>query len=294
MYVDYLAPTTIEEAVGALASTADSRVFAGATDLIPQIRSGRPEPGLLVDLKRIDRLTAVTESDSSWTIGAAVPTSRLTEDPAFSSQFPGLSEAAGLIGSDQIQNRSSLGGNLCNASPAADSVPAMLVNEARAVVATADGTRTISVDQVATAPGRTSLEPGEFIVEFEVDKPPAHTGDAYIRMTPRTEMDIAVVGAGARITLDADGNCTEARIALGAVAPTALRVADAEAALVGQPITDETLAAVAAAASAACDPIDYKRGTIAYRKQVAGVLAKRAVKLAADRATGLPTNGAHQ
>lgn len=293
MHVDYVAPTTIEEAVGALASSPDSRVFAGATDLIPQIRSGRPEPGLLVDLKRIDRLTHVTEGDTSWTIGAATPTSRLTEDPAFSSQFPGLSEAAGLIGSDQIQNRSSLGGNLCNASPAADSVPAMLVNQARAVVATADGTRTVDVSDVTTGPGHTSLQPGEFIVEFEVDKPPAHTGDAYLRMTPRTEMDIAVVGVGARITLDADGNCAEARIALGAVAPTARRVADAEAALAGQPINDETLAAVAEAASAACDPIDDKRGTIAYRKQVAGVLAKRAVKLAADRAAGITENGAH-
>jgi len=292
--VDYVAPTTVEDAVGALTSTPDSRVFAGATDLIPQIRSGRPEPGLLVDLKRIDRLTAVVEGDSSWTIGAAAPTSSLTEDAAFSGQFPGLSEAAGLIGSDQIQNRSSLGGNLCNASPAADSVPAMLVNEARAVVATADGTRTIAVDQVATGPGKTSLEPGEFIIEFEVDKPPANTGDAYLRMIPRTEMDIAVVGAGARITLDADGNCAEARIALGAVAPTARRVADAEAALAGQPINDDTLAAVAQAASDACDPIDDKRGTIAYRKQVAGVLAKRAVKLAADRANGITsTNGAH-
>jgi len=294
--MDYVAPTTIEEAVGALASTPNSRVFAGATDLIPQIRAGRPEPGLLVDLKRIDRMTAVTENDSGWTIGAATPTSRLTEDVAFSGQFPGLSEAAGLIGSDQIQNRSSLGGNLCNASPAADSVPAMMVNGARAIVATADGTRSIAVDEVPTAPGQTSLEPGEFIIEFEVDKPPAHTGDAYVRMTPRTEMDIAVVGAGARITLDAEGNCTDARIALGAVTPTARRVGDAEAALVGSPITDETLALVAAAASEICDPIDDKRGTIAYRKQVAGVLAKRAVELAADRAAGHNTateNGTH-
>jgi len=296
--VDYVAPTTIEEAVAVLTSTPDSRVFAGATDLIPQIRSGRPEPALVVDLKNIERLTSVVEGDTSWTIGAATPTSRLTEDAAFSAQFPGLSEAAGLIGSDQIQNRSSLGGNLCNASPAADSVPALLVNEARAVVATADGTRTIAVDDVTTGPGSTSLAPGEFIVEFEVDKPPANTGDAYLRMIPRTEMDIAVVGAGARITLDADGNCAEARIALGAVAPTARRVADAEAALVGQPINDDTLAAVAEAASAACNPIDDKRGTIAYRKQVAGVLAKRAVKLAVDRANGITppatsTNGAH-
>ena len=150
--MDYLAPTTIEEAVGALASTSDSRVFAGATDLIPQIRSGRPEPGLLVDLKRIDRLTAVTEGDTSWMVGAAAPTSGLTENIAFSRQFPGLSEAAGLIGSDQIQNRSSLGGNLCNASPAADSVPAMIVNGARAIIATPDGTRTFQkVDGVYNA-----------------------------------------------------------------------------------------------------------------------------------------------
>jgi len=294
--VDYVAPTTVEDAVGALTSTPDSRVFAGATDLIPQIRAGRPEPGLLVDLKRIERLTSVTEGSTSWTIGAATPTSRLTENADFTAQFPGLSEAAGLIGSDQIQNRSSLGGNLCNASPAADSVPALIVNDARAVVATSGGTRVIGVDEVTTGPGQTSLAAGEFIVEFEVDKPPANTGDAYLRMIPRTEMDIAVVGAGARITLDGQGTVTDARIALGAVAPTARRVPDAEAALVGNAITDDVLAAVAEAASAACNPIDDKRGTIDYRKQVAGVLAKRAVKLAADRAAGITTattNGSH-
>lgn len=292
--MDYVAPTTVEEAVAALESTADARVFAGATDLIPQIRAGRPEPGLLVDLKRIERLTSVADTGETWVIGAATPTSRLTENEAFSNQLPGLSEAAGLIGSDQIQNRSSLGGNLCNASPAADSVPAMLVNDARAVVAGATGTRTINVAEVATGPGQTSLEANEFIVEFEVDKPPASTGDAYLRMIPRTEMDIAVVGASARITLDVDGNCADARIAVGAVAPTARRVPEAEAALAGKPINDEILAQVAEAASAACDPIDDKRGTIAYRKQVAGVLAKRAVRLASERAAGIAsTNGDH-
>lgn len=292
--MDYLAPTSVEEAVGALAAQPDARVFAGATDLIPQIRAGRPEPGLLIDLKRIERCTAVTKTDAGWVVGAATPTSRLTEDAEFSSALPGLSEAAGLIGSDQIQNRSSLGGNLCNASPAADSVPAMLVNDVRAVVAGGNGTRTVEVNDITTGPGKTSLGDDEFIVEFEIDRPPANTGDAYLRMIPRTEMDIAVVGAGAQITLDADGNCTAARVALGAVAPTALRVADAEAALTGNPINDDTLAAVAEAASAACNPIDDKRGTIAYRKQVAGVLAKRAVKLAAERAAGITSgNGTH-
>ncbi|MEM7094651.1 MAG: xanthine dehydrogenase family protein subunit M [Actinomycetota bacterium] len=291
--MDYLAPTTVEEAVGALVEQPDARVFAGATDLIPQIRAGRPEPGLLIDLKRIDRCTGVAETDTGWTVGAATPTSRLTEDPEFSGALPGLSEAAGLIGSDQIQNRSSLGGNLCNASPAADSVPGMLINDVRAVIAGASGERTVPVGDVTTGPGRTSLADDEFIVEFEIDRPPANTGDAYLRMIPRTEMDIAVVGAGVRLTLDDDGNCTDVRIALGAVAPTALRVPDAEAALTGKPVDAETLAAVAAAASAACNPIDDKRGTIAYRQQVAGVLAKRAVTIAAQRAAGQPVNGAH-
>ena len=291
--MDYLAPETVEAAVGALAADPGARVFAGATDLIPQIRAGRPEPNLLIDLKRIDRCTAVAASTEGWVVGAATPTSRLTEDAEFSTALPGLSEAAGLIGSDQIQNRSSLGGNLCNASPAADSVPAMLVNDVRAVVAGSGGTRTVPVGEIATGPGRTSLGDDEFIVEFEIDRPPANTSDAYLRMIPRTEMDIAVVGAGARITLDDNGTCTAASIALGAVAPTAVRVPDAESAIVGTTIDDEALAAVAAAASAACNPIDDKRGTIEYRKQVAGVLAKRAVKLAAERAAGATTNGAH-
>ena len=291
--MDYHAPTTVDEAIQVLADRPGAKVFAGATDVIPQLRAGRPEPELLVDLKRIERLTAVADNGGSWTIGAATPTAMLTENADFTGDFPGLSEAAGLIGSDQVQNRSSLGGNLCNASPAADSVPAMIVNDARAVIATADGTRTIPVTEVTAGPGSTSLADGEFIIEFEVDKPPANTADAYLRMIPRTEMDIAVVGAGVRITLNDDGTCSSATVALGAVAPTAVRVPDAEAALTGSTIDDAALQAVAEAASAACNPIDDKRGTIGYRKQVAGVLAKRAVKIAAERAANGTTNGGH-
>ena len=284
----YLAPTSVEEATQLLAEQPGAMVFAGATDVIPQIRAGRPEPEALVDLKKIERLTAVSSNDQGWTIGAAAPTVELTDNEAFSRELPGLSEAAGLIGSDQIQSRSSLGGNLCNASPAADSVPAMVVNGVRAVIAGSGGTRTVPVEEIPTGPGSTSLADGEFVVELEVDHPPPNTADAYFRLIPRTEMDIAVVGAGARVTLDGDGNCASAIIALGAVAPTVVRVPDAEAALAGQPINDDTLAAVAEAASAACNPIDDKRGTIAYRRQVAGVLAKRAVQAAAARAA---TNG---
>ena len=259
----YAAPTTVDEARSLLADNPGSRVFAGATDLIPQMRPGRPEPSVMVDLKRIDQLMAVRHDGGHWTIGAATPTADLTRNADFAGMFPGISEGAGLIGSDQIQNRSSLGGNLCNGSPAADSVPALIAAEARVVVASGDGSRTVAVADVVTGPGQTSLADGEFIVEFEIDDTPANTGDAYLRMIPRTEMDIVV---------------------LAAVAPTAVRVPDAEAALVGSTLDDDTLAAVSAAASAACNPIDDKRGTIEYRTQVAGVLAKRAAVIAADRA----------
>ena len=280
----YVAPSSVEEATSLLSSSPSAQVFAGATDVVPQIRAGRPAPEVLVDLKKIEELVSVANDEDKWTVGAATPTANLTDDPAFSEEFPGLTEAAGLIGSDQIQNRSSLGGNLCNGSPAADSVPAMVVNGARAVVAGPNGTRVLDVAEVVTGPGQTSLDADEFIVEFEIDRIPARTGDAYLRMIPRTEKDIAVVGAGARITLAEDGSIEQAALALAAVAPTVVRVPDAEAALVGNTADDETLSAVADAASEACDPIDDKRGTVAYRKQVAGVLAKRAVLIAIERA----------
>lgn len=281
--MQYAAPTTVDEACALLADNPDSRVFAGATDLVPQMRSGRTEPSVMVDLKRIDRLMAVSHADGHWTVGAAVPASDLTHNAEFTGMFPGISEGAGLIGSDQIQNRSSLGGNLCNGSPAADSVPAMIASGARAVIAGAGGERTVPVAEVVTGPGRTSLADDEFIVEFEIDDAPAGTGDSYLRMIPRTEMDIAVVGAAVRLTMDGD-TVSAASVVLGAVAPTAVAVPDAEAALVGSTLDDDTLAAVAAAASAACNPIDDKRGTIEYRTQVAGVLAKRAALIAAERA----------
>lgn len=276
--------------MGLLASEPGSRVFAGATDVIPQIRAGRPQPESLVDLKKITRMVSVQKSDTMWTIGAATPAALLTANAELTAELPGLVEAAGLIGSDQVQSRSSLGGNLCNSSPAADSVPAMVVNGTRAVIASGSGTRMVAVQDIPTGPGRTALAPGEFIIEFEIDRPPARTGDAYLRMIPRTEMDIAVVGVGVRVTLDAAGRCTAATIALGAVAPTVIRVAAAEQALVGNLLDDATMAAVAAAASAACNPIDDKRGTIAYRRHVAGVLTRRAVTIAAARA--VEKNGA--
>lgn len=281
----YIAPTTVDEARELLRGDPDSQVFAGATDLIPQIRAGRPSPSVLIDLKRIERLVAVNHSNTTWTIGAATPTSELTANVEFSAMFPGLAEASGLIGSDQIQNRSSWGGNLCNASPAADSVPALIVNDAQAVIATATGERTARVADLLTGPGQTTLAAGEFVIEFVLKDPPAGSGDAYLRLIPRTEMDIAVVGAAVQLTMN-DDQVTSARVALGAVAPTVIRVTEAETALVGSSLDNSTLGEVAAAASAACNPIDDKRGTVQYRKQVAGVLAKRATLIAAQRAKG--------
>ena len=279
----YAAPTTIDEARALLAGNADAIVFAGATDVVPQIRGGRPEPSMVIDLKKIDRLMSVSLEGDTWHVGAAVPSSALTGDAAFTADFPGLSEAAGLIGSDQIQNRSSLGGNLCNASPAADSVPPLVVNDAVAVVAGAQGERRVPVADVVTGPGQTSLAHDEIVVCFELARPAVRTSDAYLRLIPRTEMDIAVVGAGVRLTLDDDGTVSAATIALGAVAPTVVRVPAAEAALVGSSLGVEALAAAAGAASDACNPIDDKRGTITYRRQVAGVLTRRAAGIAADR-----------
>ena len=280
----YASPTTVAEAVDLLGSEPDARVYAGATDLIPQICAGRPEPTVMVDLKRIERLCAISRNGSTYTVGAATPTADICAHAGLAAAFPGLAEASGLIGSDQIQNRSSWGGNLANASPAADTPPSLIVNGARAVIAGPAGERTVPAADVATGPGATSLAPGELIVEFELDEPAARTSDAYLRLIPRTEMDIAVVGAAARITLDDGGKVAAAAIALGAVAPTVVRVPDAETALIGREPSGEALAAVEAAAAAATNPIDDKRGTVAYRRQVAGVLARRAVSIAAERA----------
>ena len=217
-------------------------------------------------------------------IGAATPGVMLSEHEAFSRAWPGIVEGVDLIGSQQIQGRASLVGNLCNASPAADSVPAMICARAVAVIAGPDGRREAPVEAIVTGPGQTSLKKGEFIVEFRVPKPKPRQSDAYLRFIPRTEMDIAVVGCGVNVTLDAAGLCTDARVVLGAVAPTQLIVDEAAEALKGHRLDDDTLSRLDAAAQRACKPINDKRGTIEYRTKVAGVLARRAAAIAFERA----------
>ena len=282
--MEYVLPQSVDEALSILNSHPNPAVFAGATDLIPQIRGGRPEPGLIVDLKNIPSLVDIGFSNKTWKIGAATPVASIKNNLKLTKDLPGLSESSGLIGSDQIQNRASLGGNLCTASPGADTVPSLIVNEALVLIASKTGSRTIPVTDVITGPGTTSLSSGEFIIEFLLELPPARTSDAYERFIPRTEMDIAVVDAAARISLDEKGHCREAKIAIGAAAPTVIRVPEAENILHGEKINDQLLAEVMEAVSKACNPINDKRGTAEYRRQVAGVLAKRVILLAEKRA----------
>lgn len=281
----YLAPTSAEEASSALSATG-ARALSGGTDLLVQLRSGRVRPEAIVDLKRVPGAIGVREEAGGFVIGAATPGAVLGEHARLAQTWPGLVEAANLIGSTQVQGRASLAGNLCNASPAADSVPALIAARASCVIVGPGGRREAPVEAVPTGPGQTSLGPGEFILEFRLPPRPAHAADAYLRLIPRTEMDIAVVGAGVSLTLTGDGRVKEAHVALGAVAPTALRVADAGEALVGSRLEAPALAGLEAAARAACRPISDKRGSAEYRTRIAGVLARRAALIAYERAGG--------
>jgi CO/xanthine dehydrogenase FAD-binding subunit len=283
--VSYTAPATVDEAVKALAgATGSTKLLSGGTDLLVQLKSGRVKPDLIVDTKHIPGLIGIREEGDHWVIGAATPGVMLSANEKLEHAFPGIVEGVDLIGSTQIQGRASIAGNLCNASPAADSVPPVIAAKATAVVAGPNGRREVPVENIVTGPGQTSLQKGEFVVEFKIPKPKARQSDAYLRFIPRTEMDIAVVGCAVNVTLDAGGTCTDARVVLGAVAPTQLVVQEAAQALIGHKLDDATLQRLDAAAQKACKPINDKRGTIEYRTKVAGVLARRAAAIAFERA----------
>ena len=280
----YEAPETVESAAALLQSTAGARILAGGTDLLVQMRSDVVDPTLIVDIKRIAETRTVTEEKGGWRIGAAVTGAELKEHPRLKNVWPGVIEAANLIGSTQVQGRATLGGNLCNGSPAADSVPALIAAGAVASIAGPKGRRDLPVEDVMLGPRRLALEPGEFVVSFLLPPRPPRSSDAYLRFIPRTEMDIAVVGAGVSLTLDAAGTITAARVSLGAVAPRVLLVAAAAQAIVGSRLDKPAQDRLEAAARAACAPIDDKRGTVEFRIHVAGVLARRAALIALDRA----------
>ncbi len=282
----YETPQTLKAAVALLAgATGAARVLAGGTDLLIQMRGGRVEPELLVDVKAIPEMTSIiVKKNGAARIGAAAGCMTLVEHAALAKAWPGVIDSVALIGSVQIKGRASVGGNLCNASPAADSVPALIAAAATVTIMGPNGKREVPVEDIATGPGKTSLTKGEFVTSILLPKRPPRSGDAYLRFIPRTEMDIAVVGAGVNLTLDRKGICTHARVSLGAVAERALLVPEAAAALIGTPVDAAALERLGAAASAACRPINDKRGTREYRIKVAGVMARRAAQIALDRA----------
>ena len=281
----YERPQSIEDAVGLLAGSAGTAaILAGGSDLLVRMKGGFIEPDLIVDIKAIDGLGEIRETAEGFSIGAAVPCALMGESAALKREWPGVVEAANLIGSKQVQGRCTIVGNLCNASPAADSVPALVAAGARALVVGPGSRRTIAVETVPTGPGKTSLAKGEIIEAILLDRRPPRSGDAYLRFIPRTEMDIAVVSAGVSLTLDEEGVVKSARVALGAVAPTVLLVDEAAQALIGTKVDAAALERLAKACSAACRPIDDKRGTIEFRRKVAGVLAKRVATTAYARA----------
>jgi carbon-monoxide dehydrogenase medium subunit len=283
----YEAPTSTKDAADLLSKAkGKGHVLAGGSDLLVRLKGGFIEPDLIVDIKRIPAMQGVTKTANGFKIGAAASCAQLGENAALKKAWPGVVEAANLIGSDQIQSRCTVVGNLCNASPAADSVPAMVAAKAKAVVVGPKGKRTVAVEDVVAGPGKTNLKAGELIESITLPARKGKSADAYLRFIPRTEMDIAVCSAGVNLTLGKGGVITDARVALGAVAPTVVLVPAAAKAIIGTRLDDDALAALAAACEAACNPIDDKRGTIEFRTEVAGVLAKRAAKIAYQRAGG--------
>ncbi len=280
-------PKTVEAASALLAATQGlAKILSGGTDLLIQMRNGITKPELVLDVKGISEMTSIALENGGYRFGAAVPCMHLVENKDFASTWPGVIDGVNLVGSVQVRGRASVGGNVCNASPAADTVPAMIAAGAIARIVGPSGTREIPVEQIAAGPGKTTLAKGELVTSFFLPQRPARSGDAYLRFTPRSEMDIAVVGCGVSLSIDEKGICTHARVSLGAVAERALLVPEAAAALIGTAVDEAALTRLAAAASAAARPIDDKRGTKAFRIKVAGVLARRAAVVALNRAQG--------
>jgi carbon-monoxide dehydrogenase medium subunit len=290
--IDYAAPRTVAEAVGLLSDRGDrARVLAGGTDLIVQVREYRRDLDLMVDVKHIPEVNELAyDPRAGLRLGAAVPCYRVYEYRDIARTYPGLIDAVALIGGIQIQSRASIGGNLCNASPAADTIPALIAHQAVCVIAGPKGTRELPVEQFCTAPGRNVLGRGELLLSLRMPPPAKNFGAAYLRFIPRNEMDIAVAGAGVAVTLDGGkARCTSARVALAAVAPTPLLVPEAGAALVEGGLSESAIDKAAGLARAAARPISDMRGDADYRLHLVGVLVKRALHAAIERARGSRT-----
>lgn len=283
----YHTPTTFQDAAAiAAASSGTLRFLAGGTDVLVQMRAGMVQPDDLIDLKHIPGVDRIEKTpEGGWRIGVAVPGIVLGGHGELVADWPGVVEGMNLVGSTQVQGRATLAGNLCNGSPAADSVPGLFAAGATVTVTGPNGSREIPVEQVPVGPGKTSLAKGEVISSITLPPRGKNGGDAYLRFIPRTEMDIAVVGCAVSLRLDGD-KVVEARVALGAVAPTVLLSEACAKAIIGTTLDDAALGALAKAAEGEAKPISDKRGTKEFRIEVAGVLARRAAKIAYDRAKG--------
>ena len=282
--MQYESPKSIDDAISLISnSPGNVRLLAGGTDLLVQMQSQVADPDLVIDIKNIKEMKEFKKEDGVYTVGAAVTGMEIIEHEEFGSDWPGVVDGVKLIGSIQIKGRASMGGNLCNASPAADSIPSMIASGASAVIAGPNGRREVLVEDFIKGPGKTSLKSNEILlsVKFPIKKP--NSSGAYLRFTPRTEMDIAVVGVGINVTMSDSGICEEAKVSIGAVAEKALVVEDAATALVGNKITDEIIENFISKVRASARPINDKRGTVDFRIQVIGVIAKRALKMALER-----------
>ena len=284
----YRAPTGLAEAIAILADAARTgqraQVMAGGTDLLVQLRVVDRSPRTIVDIKRIPETTALVIGAREVIIGAAIKSAELVGNKQLAALYPGLIESLDLIGSTQIQGRASLGGNLCNASPAGDTIPALIACGAVCQIRGPNGSREMAVEDFVTGVQKNALAKDELLVALKLVRPAANSSDAYLRFIPRSEMDIAVVGVGVSLTLDGNGVCTAARVGIGAVAPRALLVPAAGAALIGTKVDAAALTAAGKACTAASSPISDKRGTAAYRRTIVAVLCRRAGQIALDRA----------
>jgi carbon-monoxide dehydrogenase medium subunit len=285
--MQYEAPETLNAAIGFLvAASGQARVLAGGTDIMVQLHMDTTDPDLLVDIKNIPELRVISELDGAYSIGAAITGAELGENDLVKKLWPGVVEALELIGSTQVQGRATIGGNLCNASPAADIIPALIAAGAVANVIGPNGCRSVLAEDIPRGPGKTSLANNEIVVSISLPARARRSGDAYLRFIPRTEMDIAVVGVGISLEVDDDGVCKQARVGLGAVAEKALLVPEAAIAIIGSQLDDESMHRLSAVISASCRPINDRRGTIEFRTEVAGVMARRAAIIAYSRAVG--------
>ncbi len=284
--VKYARAESVEEAVNLLQAGGDgARPLAGGTDVIVQARERTRDIDLFVDIKHIPELIGIEYSDAAGlTIGAATPCYQIYGDAVVQERYPILVDSTSLIGGTAIQGRASLGGNLCNSSPAADAIPSLIVLEGQVQIAGPSGRRSVAVEDFCTAPGRNVLERGEFVVSLSFPAPAEGSGARFLRFIPRNEMDIAVTNAATQLRFNGDGSVAWARVSVGAVAPTPLLVSDAADALVGRPLSEDSIAAAAAASRSAANPIDDMRGSIRQRVHLAGVLTERTIRQAAERA----------